>query len=185
MKSSDFPTEIEIEAERARTQFEVRSGVWAIAEKYDVPSLRYTIASSLVRSFNYYHHDRPRFIEQEFLVNFPAVYELIHGALHESSAMDELETEMVKLLFVLKLQKYNAETRTGVSIVAGGENEASDKVSEAMAEFQTKIARYMDKNGSFARKYAQGMESMTNKALKHYKWSKSKLDDLWSVLKQA
>ena len=164
---------------------EVASGMWIIADKYDVPALRYQIASPLVSRLNHYFPDRPKVDLQKFPAKFQAIYELTHSAFHESPAMDDLETRMVKLLVVFKLQKYDAEARTGLSILAGTEDESSDTGGTPLQEFQVKITTYMNENGSFARKYAQGMEIMMNKAFKHYELSKSRLEDLRpSLIKQ-
>ena len=53
-----------------------------------------------------------------------------------------------------------------------------------MQEFQEKIQSYMIENAVFARSYAQGVETLMNKALKPYKWHKVKFDDLHPVLKE-
>ena len=183
-----FPKLADVKKDASRTDTVILCGVWSLAVKYDLPGLRFHIASHLVStatlsatSTNTPHLDLAQFYYQATSSNFLSTYDLIHEFFNESTEMQDLETKMALCLANGKTQTIRYDRCKALPILAD-DRPYKTPLSDGLEHFRSKTEGYTRSNASFATKYAQALETVVNKAFMCGTWSDKRLLEFVSAV---
>lgn len=161
-----------------RDALNILCGLWKLAMKYDILSLRKTVAPLMVdqvlfgsAKYEYNNHKWTHSSLCQSAGKFIKVYELLEPSFSDNQMMKVLESRMARFLVIGKIQmaRYGLQTSfmRPYSVVISEDSRGyfTHKDSSTFSNLQTKVSSYLKNSPRFKTKYAEEMEKSLHQAL--------------------
>lgn len=178
VKQGAFPDEEQIEAQSKITLLESCNSMWHIAQKYDIPLLRWYTADKLVYELECHciMLDPSSHYVKDLSEKLSNILEMIGPAISE---MPEIEDRVVDLL-LRHVSYHRLHQGKGCPLLGSTTSDAPTSADhnwsqQDMGSLVSVVRPYMNNNATFATKIAAGLEHMLMKAFYIGSWSTNKI----------